>query len=166
MGKVAWVPAYVGIGSNLDDPAGRVARAVDALESRHDCRFLVASALYRNPPMGPQDQPDFVNAVAGFLTRLPARDLLTQFQELERLAGRDRADSQHWGPRELDLDLLVYGNQTISEPGLLVPHPGISARNFVLFPLLEIAPGLRVPGVGQVSALARQLDPSGLVRLG
>ena len=158
----AWVPAWIGLGSNLDDPAAQLRQAFDALATLPDTRLYCRSRLYRNPPMGPQDQPDFVNAVAGLLTRLPARELLDGLQLIEREAGRDRANSKRWGPRPLDLDILCYGQLRIDEPGLELPHPGIAERNFVLLPLLELAPGLQIPGLAPLPSLVARLGDGGL----
>lgn len=160
-----WVPAYVGLGSNLDDPPAQLSRACVVLGRLPVTKLVATSALYRNPPMGAQDQPFFVNAVAGLLTQLPAPQLLTELKAIERAHGRKRETENHWGPRTLDLDLLVYGSAQLNETGLKLPHPGISERNFVLFPLLEIAPGLVVPGLGKVGDLAARLDSTSLEKL-
>jgi len=112
--------------------------------------------------MGPQDQPDYVNAVAGLLTRLCARNLLDALQTIERAAGRHRASAKRWGPRPLDLDILSFGQCRIDEPGLHVPHPGIAERNFVLLPLLELAPGLQIPGLAPLPSLVASLGNGGL----
>ncbi|MFU8821647.1 MAG: 2-amino-4-hydroxy-6-hydroxymethyldihydropteridine diphosphokinase [Gammaproteobacteria bacterium] len=158
------VPAYVGLGSNLDHPAGQVRRALSALAAIPDTRFIASSALYRSPPMGPQDQPDYVNAVAGLLTCLPARQLLGALQAIEDAQGR-RRDGPRWGPRTLDLDLLLYGALCLDEDDLSLPHPGLAERAFVLVPLLELAPGLRVPGGGSIARLAATAGDGGLIRL-
>ncbi len=158
--------AYIGIGSNLNDPVSQVRVACDALASIPDTRLLAASSLFSNPPMGPQDQPDYVNAVAAVRTGLSPRDLLSALLALEQAAGRDRAKAEHWGPRVLDLDLLVYGAQCVDERDLTVPHPGISERNFVLLPLLEIAPDLDIPGLGKVADLAKAMNPADLHVIG
>ena len=113
--------------------------------------------------MGPQDQPDFVNAVAGLETTLAADELLAALHAVERRAGRRRV--VRWGPRVLDLDLLTYGEQQIDLPGLRVPHPGIRHRNFVLLPLLSVAPDLEIPGLPPLRRLAAEMDPEGIVRL-
>jgi 2-amino-4-hydroxy-6-hydroxymethyldihydropteridine diphosphokinase len=147
----------VGIGSNLNDPAAQVRAACDRLAGLPRTRLMAVSDLYRNPPMGPQDQPDYVNAAAGLLTRLAPEALLETLQALEKQQGRVRARNDRWGPRVIDLDLLVYGSKVLSLPGLNLPHPGISERNFVLFPLCDIAPTLVVPGQGTVELLARQI---------
>src|SRR5512139_1517061 len=117
-----WVPAYVALGSNLDDPRAQVARAMTALAGLPGTRFVVGSPLYRSRPLGPVDQPDFVNAVAGLLTLLEPAPLLASLKELESRLGRERPVVR-WGPRRIDLDLLVQGEARISEPGLELPHP-------------------------------------------
>ena len=160
-----WMPAYIGVGSNLDDPERQVRAALDALRELPDCQFVTDSPLYCNPPMGPQDQPDYVNAVAAVLTSLPPRAMLEALQALENRLGRVRKDGDRWGPRVIDLDLLVYGNVLLEEPGLNLPHSGISERNFVLLPLCDIAPLLKVPGLGTVKTLAKQIDDGGLERI-
>ncbi len=148
-----WVPAYVGIGSNLDDPERQVQAALKALSELPDTRRVTQSASLRNPALGPQPQPEFVNAVAGLLTWLAPVDLLDALLAIERRQGRDRRSDVRWGPRRIDLDLLVYGDVVLNTDRLVIPHPGIASRNFVLFPLLEIAPGLNVPGLGPVRRL-------------
>jgi len=160
-----WIPAYVGLGSNLDDPARQVQRAIDGLRELHSVRVVDVSALYCNPPMGPQDQPDYVNAAVGLLTQLSASELLDSLQVLERSLGRARTPGDRWGPRVIDLDLLVYGSLQQVEENLTLPHSGISERNFVLFPLCDIAPMLQVPGHGEVELLAKRLGAAGLQRL-
>lgn len=157
-----WTPAYVGLGSNLDDPPLQLARAFEALAALPDTRLVLRSRLYRSRPLGPIDQPDFVNAAAGLLTRLPCRGLLESLKTLETRLGRQRP-VERWGPRRIDLDLLVYGSVRLDEPGLTVPHPGIAERAFVLAPLAEFAPDLRVPGLGLVRDLLAAADTSGLI---
>ncbi len=152
------VPAFIGIGANLGDPVAQVLDAFVRLDrDMPDTRLTGRSRLFRNPPMGPQDQPDYVNAVARLETRLEPRALLTRLQAIEVACGR-RRDGSRWGPRLLDLDLLLFGGEVIDEPGLRVPHPGIAERDFVLFPLLELAPGLIIPGRGTVAALCRSMS--------
>ncbi len=157
-----WIPVWLGLGSNLDDPAAQLRQAIIALRALPDSRLYLVSRLYRNKPMGPQDQPDYVNAVVGLLTRLPPRRLLEELQSLERAAGRDRLRSQRWGARRLDLDILSYGQQRLDETGLSIPHPGISQRNFVLLPLLEVAPGLQIPGLSPLRMLTAGFAPDSL----
>lgn len=158
------LPAYVALGSNLDDPRAQVERAMAALDQLPQTRCVLRSSLYRSRPFGPVEQPDFVNAVAGLLTTLQPATLLASLQALETRLGRERPVVR-WGPRRIDLDLLVHGSARIAEPGLELPHPGIAERAFVLAPLAEIAPDLDVPGVGRVSALLAKVDSSGLERL-
>lgn len=155
-GRPHWYPAYVGLGSNLDEPGKQLDEAIAALERLPESRLCAVSRRYRSAPMGPQDQPDFVNAAVVLLTRLDAISLLGHLQAIEIAQGRVR-DREHWGPRRIDLDLLVYGNTTMSTPDLTLPHPGIAERNFVLFPLGDIAPGLAVPGKGTVARLIASL---------
>lgn len=147
-----WFPAYVGIGSNLQGPARQVESAVAQLAGIHDTRVHAVSSLYRSAAFGGVEQADFVNAAAALLTRLAPRALLGELQAIENRQGRVRGDVR-WGPRVLDLDLLVYGSVRIDEDDLTVPHPGIGERNFVLLPLAEIAPDLVVPGLGRVASL-------------
>jgi 2-amino-4-hydroxy-6-hydroxymethyldihydropteridine diphosphokinase len=149
---MVWRPAYIGIGSNLDGPERRVDAAFDALAGLPETRLIARSPRYRSAAFGGVPQPDFVNAVAALLTRLPPLDLLAALKLIERDAGR-RPGGRRWGPRELDLDLLVYSNEVLELPGLIVPHPGIAERNFVLFPLSDLAADLVIPGVGRVASL-------------
>jgi 2-amino-4-hydroxy-6-hydroxymethyldihydropteridine diphosphokinase len=150
--RESWRPAYVGIGSNLEDPVRQVNNAFAAIERLPESGFFARSSLWRSTPLGPADQPDFVNAAAAFLTRLEPRDLLRRLQVIEQAAGRQRKAEQ-WGPRTLDLDLLVQGRLVVDEPDLKLPHPRIAERNFVLLPLAEIAPSLQVPRAGSVARL-------------
>lgn len=155
-----WLPAYVAVGSNLQNPQRQVEDAFDRIGHVPGVRLELRSRLYRSTPMGPQDQPDFVNAAAGLLTTHPPRDLLDLLLAIERAMGRDRRE--RWGPRLIDLDLIWMPGRPIDEPGLVLPHPGVSQRNFVLYPLAEIAPTLEIPGMGPVSALMMQAGDSGL----
>lgn len=155
-----WRPAYVGVGSNLEEPVTQVRQALDALAKLPQSRFLRCSGLYRSAPLGPADQPDFVNAAAGLLTRLGPRELLRALERIEDAQGRKR-DTPHWGPRVLDLDLLVLGGLVVEEADLHVPHPGIAERNFVLLPLADIAPHMLVPGHGSIRKLLVNLGDSG-----
>jgi 2-amino-4-hydroxy-6-hydroxymethyldihydropteridine diphosphokinase len=155
-----WRPAYVAIGSNLDTPADRVREAFERLTALSAISSLQRSRLYLSAPMGPQDQPQFVNAAAGFLTQLGARELLNDLLGIERAMGRDRGT--RWGPRIIDLDLLWMIDAATDEPGLTVPHPGVSMRNFVLYPLTDIAPALNIPGLGTVQGLLRGVGSNGI----
>jgi 2-amino-4-hydroxy-6-hydroxymethyldihydropteridine diphosphokinase len=160
-----WQPAYIGLGSNLQDPGAQVLQAYAALEHLPSTRAVSRSPLYRSTPLGPVSQPDFVNAVAGVLTQLAPRALLEELLTIERAFGRP-AERERWGPRIIDLDLLVHGRERLQEPGLTLPHPGIVERNFVLYPLADLAPDLDVPGLGRVAELKGRLAPLGLERLG
>lgn len=161
--------AFVGLGSNLGDSAEVLRAAARALDAAPHTRLLRLSSLYRTPAWGLTDQPDFVNAVAMLETGLSARELLAAMFAIEREAGRARrADgSDRWGPRTLDLDLLLYGEAVIDEPGLHVPHPHLHERAFALVPLLEIAPEAviarrgpaRVALQGVETGAIRRLDP-------
>jgi 2-amino-4-hydroxy-6-hydroxymethyldihydropteridine diphosphokinase len=155
-----WRPAYVAIGSNLDQPQTRVLEAFERLAALPATRSLLRSRLYKTQPMGPQDQPYFVNAAAGLLTELSARELLEHLLGIEQAMGRHR--QERWGPRVIDLDLIWMLGEPIDEPGLTVPHPGVSTRNFVLYPLADIAPSLAIPGHGNVSELARLAGGDGI----
>ncbi|WP_166208471.1 2-amino-4-hydroxy-6-hydroxymethyldihydropteridine diphosphokinase [Cognatiluteimonas telluris] len=163
------VIAAVGLGGNLDGPCGSpeatLRQAMVALGSLPRTQLLRGSSLFRTPAWGDTAQPDFINAVALLGTCLPPRELLDALLALERRFGRDRSRSAHWGPRTLDLDLLLHGGQAIDEPGLHVPHPHLHQRAFVLLPLAQIAPDLQVPGRGQVAALLARVDATGCVAL-
>jgi 2-amino-4-hydroxy-6-hydroxymethyldihydropteridine diphosphokinase len=161
-----WVPAYVGLGSNLADPAAQIRRACLALGKLAGTRLECLSQLYRSPPLDGSDQPHYLNAVAGLLTRRPPQDLLADLMAIERQQGRVRTHGRRWEPRSLDLDLLVVGDRRCAEPGLTLPHPGIASRNFVLLPLAEVAPGLWIPGVGAVATLVSRIGTSGIEALG
>jgi 2-amino-4-hydroxy-6-hydroxymethyldihydropteridine diphosphokinase len=156
-----WRPAYVALGSNLADPAAQVATALEGLSRLPDTRRAACSRLWASPPLGPKDQPDFVNAVAGLLTRLGPRELLDALQALERELGR-QAPRVRWGPRTIDLDLLLLGSEQCAEDGLQLPHPGVHERDFVLYPLAELAPALWIPGRGRVETLLRNVENRGL----
>ncbi|MCJ7591753.1 MAG: 2-amino-4-hydroxy-6-hydroxymethyldihydropteridine diphosphokinase [Woeseiaceae bacterium] len=166
-GKVMahWYPAYVGLGSNLQGPARQLENTFDLLNAIPKTRLIRRSSLYRSAPFGGIEQPDFVNAVAALLTQLSAMDLLKELQRIESLRGRERGDPR-WGPRVLDLDLLVYSDQKIAEPSLIVPHPGIGVRNFVLLPLAEIAAELTVPGLGRCASIDVNLAEPRISRIG
>lgn len=159
------MPAYVGLGSNLDDPGAQLNRALQALAGLPETLLVAVSGRYRNPPMGPADQPDFLNAVAGLLTRLSPEALLAALQSIEKDQGR-RRDGPRWGARTLDLDLLAYGSVRLDSDALTLPHPGICSRPFVLVPLAEVAPGLRLPDGQSVAALAAAVDATALSREG
>ncbi|WP_197490431.1 2-amino-4-hydroxy-6-hydroxymethyldihydropteridine diphosphokinase [Halothiobacillus diazotrophicus] len=137
------VVSTIALGSNLGHPVEQLGRALQALDCLPQTSVLKRSKLYANPPMGPQDQPDYVNAVALLVTRLSPGELLGALKALEQAAGRYA--TRYWGERVLDLDILTYGDQTIDQPDLTVPHPGIAERRFVLEPWAEIAPEAALP---------------------
>jgi 2-amino-4-hydroxy-6-hydroxymethyldihydropteridine diphosphokinase len=169
-----WRPAYVAIGSNLNDPRARVCEAYERLAALPATLSVRRSRLYATRPMGPQDQPDFVNAAAGLLSQLTAQELLEGLLRIEAAMGRIRGE--RWGPRVIDLDLVWMLGEAIDEPesalhgagpalrrpALTLPHPGVSTRNFVLYPLADIAPSLAIPGHGNVSELLRRAGDAGI----
>jgi len=159
-----WQPAYVALGSNLDDPCRQVECAFDGLARLSDTRLELRSGLWRSAPLGPKDQPDFINAAAGLLTLLEPRALLGELRNLERRMGKVQP-AVRWGPRVIDLDLLMVGDLRCDEAGLRLPHPGLHQRNFVLYPLAEIAPSLRVPDLGRVCRLLEGVPGDGIERL-
>jgi 2-amino-4-hydroxy-6-hydroxymethyldihydropteridine diphosphokinase len=157
-------PAYIGIGSNLQGPARQVENAAALLAEIPGTRLIATSSLYRSGAFGGVEQPDFVNAVAAVLTTLSAADLLGELQAIESRQGRERGEAR-WGPRVIDLDLLVYSGQKIETAELSIPHPGIGERNFVLLPLMEIAPDLVIPGLGRVASIPVNLDEPSISRI-
>lgn len=162
--KTAPVIAYIGLGSNLAAPAAQINSARTAIAAIAGVQELGFSSLYRSSPMGPQDQPDYINAVMAIATNLPPMALLRCLQNIENNHGRVRTGEQ-WGARTLDLDLLMYGDQKIDLPDLTVPHKGLADRAFVLYPLFEIAPQLLVPGNGSIADLLAACPLAGLKRL-
>ena len=159
------VTTYVALGSNLAQPVTQVTTALEELARLPATTLTARSSLYRTPPLGPADQPDYINAVACLSTGLAPERLLDELQALEQSHGRDRS-GQRWGPRSLDLDLLLYDDAIIDTPRLQVPHPEMTARAFVLHPLAEIAPGdLTIPGSGSLAPLLQALSEEAIERL-
>lgn len=152
--------AYIGLGSNLDAPAEQVRRGFIALATLPRTTLATHSRLYATPPWGRTDQPPFINAVAALDTALEPRSLLDGLLMLERVAGRERGESR-WGPRTLDLDILLFGDCVLDVPGLHLPHPHLHVRAFALMPLAELAPDLVVPGHGRVADLLAALGYQG-----
>lgn len=152
--------AWIGLGSNLDDPPAQIARALDWLDQLPDTRRRRTSGLYGSRPVGPADQPDFINAVAELDTELAPRALLRALQALEDRAGRVRR--RRWGERSLDLDILLYDHRELDEPDLCIPHPRMTERAFVLVPLADTAPELRLPDGRTVEALRRACNDAGV----
>lgn len=157
------VSAFVALGSNLDDPRVQVERGFAALAALSDTSLRARSRVFRTPPWGVPDQPDFVNAVAWLETALSPRALLDALLRLETRAGRVR-DVRN-GPRVLDLDLLLHGDTAMDEPGLVLPHPRLHERAFVLLPLADLAPDLEIVGRGRVADLLARVDVAGCVPL-
>ena len=158
------VRAFVGLGSNLDQPLEQVRRAIAALDRLSCTTVLAYSSLYGNAAIGPGSQPDFVNAVVELETELTPHELLDGLQGLEAAQGRARGRLR-WAARTLDLDLLLYGDQQVSTDRLVVPHPGLTQRSFVLEPLREIDDSLNIPGAGRVSDLVAGLIGHPLTRM-
>lgn len=158
------VRAFIGLGGNLGDPVEQMLAALTDLDRLPDIHLIRVSGFYRTPPWGKTDQADFVNAVAELETTMPARQLLDALLQIEARAGRVRAD-ERWGPRLIDLDLLVYGDTSIDEENLHVPHPRMAERAFVIVPLAELEPTLWLPGHGLLSNLLEKTDASHCVRI-
>jgi 2-amino-4-hydroxy-6-hydroxymethyldihydropteridine diphosphokinase len=153
--------AYVGLGSNLSDPQKQIHLAIDALKNIKTCKLTNLSSLYFSRPMGPQDQPDYMNAVAEITTELSPLSLLDELQTIENLAGRVRKDNR-WGARILDLDILLFNNEIINHERLIVPHYGLELREFVLLPLAEISPELILPNGHSILSLSKNIETNGL----
>ena len=158
------VTAYIGLGSNLENPIQKIRSAQQAINAVDGVSEQAFSSLYHSPPMGPQDQPDYVNAVMALSTTLVPLDLLYVMQAIELAHGRVRKEQQ-WGARTLDLDILLYADQQINLPELIVPHIGISERAFVLYPLQEIAPELTIPGKGLIAEQVALCPLNGLKKV-
>jgi 2-amino-4-hydroxy-6-hydroxymethyldihydropteridine diphosphokinase len=158
------VRAFIGLGANLGDPEAQIRRAIQALGDLPGTRLVAASSLYRSAPVGVGDQPDFVNAVAEVETALGARELLEELLAAEARFGRERPSPG--APRTLDLDLLLYGDRVIAEPGLAVPHPRMHERAFVLMPLAELAPEVAIPGRGRARELLAGLPKQRIEKTG
>lgn len=155
---------YIGLGANLAQPVQQLERAVVALQQLRETTLVQVSGFYGSKPMGPQDQPDYVNAVAALSTRLSAEDLLTELQQIEQEQGRQRKD-ERWGPRTLDLDILLFGNESIQTERLTVPHYGMKVREFVLYPLAELNSDLVLPDGTKLCELLTTVPLNGLNRL-
>lgn len=162
------VVAAVGLGGNVGDSAAILSRALAALRALPHSSLLAASALYRTPAWGLEAQADFCNAAAALETRLQPGALLDALLRIERDFGRVRAadGSDRWGPRILDLDLLLYGDAVIDGPGIRVPHPHLHLRAFALVPLLDVLPDARIPGIGPAREALAALDAGGVARMG
>ncbi len=155
---------YIALGSNLAGPTGQVRSGITALAGLPASRLLRSSSLYRSAPMGPPEQPDYINAVVALETGLSPQALLASLHAIEDRHGRVRGP-ERWGPRTLDLDLLLYGEERITGTELVVPHPGLALRPFVLYPLQEIEPELQIPGLGPLWVLIERCPAAGLSRI-
>jgi 2-amino-4-hydroxy-6-hydroxymethyldihydropteridine diphosphokinase len=160
-GERWWTPAWIGLGSNLDDPARQLDAAFAALATLPRTRLVASSRRYRTRPVGPQDQPDFLNAAASVITELDAPALHAALQALETALGK-RPPTVRYGPRRIDLDLLAFGGEAIESKALVLPHPRLHERAFVLYPLADIAPELWIAGRGRVLALLSALPGEGV----
>jgi 2-amino-4-hydroxy-6-hydroxymethyldihydropteridine diphosphokinase len=149
-------PAWIGLGGNLGEPRLALRRALALIGALPDTQLRAVSPAYWTAPWGVSDQPDYLNAVVKLVTRLAPRQLLAALLDIEQRLGRTR-DGERWAARVLDLDLLVYDNQTLAEPDLVVPHPRLHQRAFVLVPLNDLSPGLVIPGHGTVAELLQAL---------
>ena len=156
------IRAAIGLGANLGDAVGTLRGAVEVLAARDGVTLRAVSRFYRTPAWGRQDQPDFVNAVALVDTSLAPRALLDLLLAVEAEFGRHRVEGERWGPRTLDLDLLLYGDAVVDEPGLHVPHPHLHERAFALVPLLEVLPNARIPGRGPARDAVSALEMSNI----
>ncbi|MCK1969523.1 2-amino-4-hydroxy-6-hydroxymethyldihydropteridine diphosphokinase [Franconibacter sp. IITDAS19] len=155
--------AYIAIGSNLASPLDQVNAAIAALAAIAQSRLLAQSSFYRTPPLGPQDQPDYLNAAVALETALAPQVLLDHTQRIEREQGRVRK-AERWGPRTLDLDIMLFGDEVINTPRLTVPHYDMKNRAFMLLPLSEIAPTLRFPDGAPLASVLATLDQTGISR--
>ena len=150
--------AFVGIGSNLGEPQSQIAAALEQLAAEDGVTLVAVSALRETEPVGYLEQPNFLNGAARLETELSPRELLERLLAIENRLGRVRGEGLRFGPRTIDLDLLAYGDEQIDEPGLTVPHPRLAERKFALEPLVELDPGLEIPGLGPVQALLAELE--------
>ncbi len=156
--------AYIGLGANLGDPERQLHHALDLLDEEPRITVVRVSPVYRSAPLGPGGQPDYLNAAAALETELPALALLGVLQRIERALGRRRGE--RWGPRVIDLDLLLYGDETIDHPRLQVPHPELQQRNFVLQPLIDLCgAAFRLPGGAELGTLRDRCPGGGLARV-
>lgn len=158
------VLTFIGLGSNLEEPLRQITRATVRLRQLPNSVFCRASSCYRSRPLGPDSQPDYINRVVSVKTMLSPEQLLDCLQDIENEQGRVRSD--HWGPRVIDLDILLYGEHTMNTKRLIIPHKGIKDREFVLYPLAEIAPHLILPGGEKISALKEDCPHNGIVNVG
>lgn len=156
------INAYIGIGSNLSEPLQQIRTAIASLEKIPDSHVSCVSSFYRSKPLGKRDQPDFINAVAAVNTTLDPYELLDYLQAIEQQQGRLR-DGIRWGPRTIDLDMLLFGDMALVTDSLQIPHPGLVEREFVLYPLAEIAPDLVLPDGVSIRTLRARCPSRGIM---
>lgn len=152
---------FIGLGSNLSEPAKQLTSALSAINRLPDTKIIQCSSLYASKPMGPQDQPDYVNAVAELHSELEPLVLLSSLQQIEHKHGRTR-NGERWAARTLDLDIILYDKKIIALPDLIVPHPGMKEREFVLYPLFEIAPHIHLPCGNSLRSILHRVSRNGL----
>ena len=155
---------YIGLGSNLSEPIKQVQSAITEIEKIAQSRVVTVSSIYLSKPMGPQDQDDYINAVLALETPLSAIELLDALQAIENKAGRVRKENR-WGARILDLDIILYSNDVIKSDRLVIPHYGMTEREFVLLPLAEIAPDLHLPNGNSVKFLSQNIANNDITKL-
>ena len=155
--------AWIGVGANLDEPEAQLQLGIKRLCEEPTVSLSLCSSFYQSDPMGPQDQPQYTNAVIRIETVLTPLQLLDQLQAVENAAGRER--KERWGARTLDMDLLLYDELELTTERLTIPHPGITLRSFVLIPLLEINPDIFIPGLGRASDYHTSVEDYGLIKL-
>ncbi|WP_299076132.1 2-amino-4-hydroxy-6-hydroxymethyldihydropteridine diphosphokinase [uncultured Paraglaciecola sp.] len=158
------IPVYIGLGSNLSQPEQQIQKACESLAAIPGSELIKCSSLFQSRPMGPQDQPNYVNAVALLNTRLAPDSLLQHTQSIENNQGRVRK-ANRWGPRTLDLDILLFGHMQLDSPHLTIPHSGLQQREFVLYPLYDIAPNLVLPSGEKLSDLVDACPLNGLQKM-
>lgn len=158
------LPVYIGLGSNLEDPSRQIRQALEQLNKLPQSRLCSLSRVYQSSPLGPENQPDYLNAVALISTSLPPEKLLTCLQSIEQRQHRVR--TVHWGPRTIDLDILLFGNKQIHTDRLTIPHPQMYQRNFVLIPMFDINPDLTLPNGKPLRDLVNESDRKGLKPIG
>lgn len=157
-GCTGWQLVYIALGSNIEQPCMQIKKAIQALDALDDIQLLIDSGYYTSRPMGPADQPDYINAVVAIETTMSPQALLQHCQQIEKQQGRVK--KRHWGERCIDLDILLYAQQQIQQNDLTIPHPGICERDFVYMPLLKIAPHINIPGKGLLSERVSRIKPA------
>lgn len=158
------VRVFIGIGSNLNHPGTQVLRAIETLKAFPPCQYVKHAELIKTKPLGDQSQPDYINTVVEMLTHLSPLQLLAELLSIEARQGRVRCNNK-WASRIIDLDLLLYGDECVDLPHLVLPHPGISQRGFVIYSLYELAPDLLIPAVGPIKSLFENADFEGIISL-